>query len=170
MATWGNNASAATATRNIESEGRGIEIAVGEAGNITSSRAKLSDGVANAHDCKMEIYDNAGNHLGSSDVLENGVAASLGYVDFIFSTPVAVDNETIRAYVWGDNLGSGLNLAYDGGAGRNFQGLATYPTPPDPDGSGADSRYYAVSVTVTPSGGGSAIMPLTNLQRQQMSN
>lgn len=152
MATWGNNASASSATRNIESEGRGIEIAVGEAGNITSGRAKLSDGVANAHDCKMEIYDSAGNHLGSSDVLENGVSTSLGYVDFTFSTQIPVDNETIRAYAWGDNLGSGLNLAYDGGSGRNFQGLATYPTAPDPDGSGADGRYYAVSVTVTPGG------------------
>ncbi|MEW8105050.1 MAG: cadherin repeat domain-containing protein [Candidatus Thiodiazotropha endolucinida] len=156
MATWGNNASAATATRSIESEGRGIDIAIGEAGNITSGRAKLSDGVANAHDCKMEIYDNAGNHLGSSDVLENGVATSLGYVDFTFSTQIPVDNATIRAYAWGDNLGSGLNLAYDGGAGRNFQGLAAYPTAPDPDGSGTDGRYYAVSVTVTPTASRSA--------------
>lgn len=154
MSTWGNNSSTSTATRNIESEGRGIEIAVGEAGNITSGRAKLSDGVANAHDCKMEIYDNTGNHLGSSDVLENGVSTSLGYVDFTFSAQIPVDNETIRAYAWGDNLGSGLNLAYDGGSGRNFQGLATYPTAPDPDGSGTDGRYYAVSVTVTPSASG----------------
>ncbi|MEW8139328.1 MAG: heparin lyase I family protein [Candidatus Thiodiazotropha endolucinida] len=156
MGIHGNYGSTATATRNIESEGRGPDIAINEAGNITSGGARVSDGVAFAHDSKMEVYDNAGNHLGSSDVLENGVDATLGDVTFTFSTPIPVDNETVRAYVWGDNLGSGLNLAYDGGSGRNFQGLATYPTPPDPDGSGTDGRYYAVWVTVTPTASRSA--------------
>ncbi|MEW8025536.1 MAG: cadherin repeat domain-containing protein [Candidatus Thiodiazotropha sp.] len=156
MGIHGNHGSTATATRSIESEGRGPDIAINEAGNITSGGARVSDGVAFAHDSKMEVYDNAGNYLGSSDVLENGVDATLGDVTFTFSTPIPVDNETVRAYVWGDNLGSGLNLAYDGGSGRNFQGLATYPTPPDPDGSGTDGRYYAVWVTVTPTASRSA--------------
>lgn len=150
MSTQGNDASTATGTRDIQSEGRGIDITFNEVGEITAGRAKLVDGVALSHDAKLEVYDSAGAHLGSSDVLENGIASTLGYFNFTFTTTIPIDNETVRTFAWGDNTGGSLGIAYDGGAGRNFGGGATFPTPPDPHGGGTDGRYYAISLTVTP--------------------
>jgi hypothetical protein len=150
---YGNGDSTSTLYRNVEDNPRGIPFTVtGDSGNITSARVRLKESSTNnAHDAQVLIYDNSGNYLGASDVLENGVTTTVGYVDFTFTTPVAVtSSSTYRAYAWADAAGTGdLYLAYEDetSAGRGF--AATWPTYPDPESSSVHNRNYAVEVTVT---------------------
>jgi hypothetical protein len=154
MATWGNTTSTATDYRTVNNNFRGIEITINETGNITSVHARVAESTtANEHNWKAEIYDDSANpvHLGSSDVVST-VGTSIGWVEFAFSTPVAVTSgNTYHVVLWSDAGSSEARLMHDSGAGITAAGLhQTYPTPPDPWTSQyTDARYYSVYVTVS---------------------
>ena len=161
MANYGNTASASGDYAGCDGLPRGIEITIGEDGNITSVWARVFEGTSNyEHTMRALIYDASDNFLGESDEIQT-ITTTGGWFEFPFTTPVAVsDTDVIQAYVWGNYTGNDLNIYRDSGTGYHDNNFPTYPTYSDPINPSSDgtAHYWGIYVEVTAAGGGGAVI------------
>lgn len=157
---------------------RGIQITMTEDGTASSISAYITTESNSARTAVFAIYDSSGNLLGYSNEsagshtdeelltldLDNEVSA--GDLDLTNGSSYYL----LAAFSGGTGAGG---IANDGSTNVGYSGdnSSTYPALASTAGTISQSQPdYSIYLTYTTSGGGSSIVPLTHIQRQQMSN
>lgn len=157
---------------------RGIQIMMPEDGTAVSISAFITAGANSARTAVFALYDSTGNPLAYSNESAGGHTdeelLTLTLANEVSAGDLDLTNGSsyylLVAFSGGSAAGG---VANDGGTNIGYSGdnSATYPALAATAGTISQSQPdYSIYLTYSTPGGGSSIVPLTNLQRQQMSN